>query len=377
MDIPHTASNIPTFSRITKRFGERTILDDISFTVGNGEFLVLLGPSGSGKSTLLKILSGIERPDNGSITLNGRDLLELSSRERNVGMVFQDYGLYPGMNVYQNIAYGLEARKLPRAEIDARVRDAAERLRLSNLLDRNINDLSGGEQQRVALARVLARDADLYLFDEPISNLDPKLRAQARRDIQMLHRMKGKPSIYVTHDQNEALAMADRLAILHNGRLQQIGTPEELLTRPANVFVAGFLGSPPMNILIGKVLVVANNVIVQLGPGCELMLSSHSFLARYAGMPVQVGIPPAAIYLADAQLPAEAHPAGQLNATIETIEPLIGEVVAWLRLPHQPLLAALFRDVDERRLQPGRPVTIVIDQTPLCWFDHESGQALI
>jgi len=363
-------------SRITKRFGERTILDDISFTVGNGEFLVLLGPSGSGKSTLLKILSGIERPDNGSIILNGRDLLALPSRERNLGMVFQDYGLYPGMNVYQNIAYGLEARKLPRAEIDARVRDAAERLRLSNLLDRNINDLSGGEQQRVALARVLARDADLYLFDEPISNLDPKLRAQARRDIQMLHRMRGKPSIYVTHDQNEALAMADRLAILHNGRLQQIGAPEELLTRPANVFIAGFLGSPPMNILSGKVLVAVNNVMVQLSPGCELMLSSHSFLVRYAGMPVQVGIPPAAIYLADAQLPEAVHPAGQLNATIETIEPLIGEVVVWLRLPNQPPLAALFRDVDEQRLQPGRPVTIVIDQTPLCWFDHENGQAL-
>ncbi|MCS6842996.1 MAG: ABC transporter ATP-binding protein [Caldilineales bacterium] len=362
-------------SHLTKRFGNRTVLDDLSLEVQAGEFFVLLGPSGSGKSTLLRILSGIERADAGDVRLNGRDLLALPPRERNLGMVFQDYGLYPHMNAYQNIAYGLEARGLPRAEVDARVREAAARLGLTDLLNRNVNDLSGGEQQRVALARVLARDADLCLFDEPISNLDPKLRSQARRDIQMLHRLKGKPTLYVTHDQNEALALADRLAVLHNGRLQQVGRPEELLTRPANVFVAGFLGSPPMNLLQGRLRREVETLYADLGPGLSLQLPRAP--AGYGKAEVIVGIPPTALYAPGQPLPDEAIPAGPLIGVIADLEPLIGEAVVALRLPGDRTLAALFRNVDETQFQPGEPLAVTVDAAALCFFDPDTGEAVV
>ncbi len=365
-------------SDLTKRYGNRLVLDHVSLTVEEGEFFVLLGPSGSGKSTLLKILSGIERPDSGTVQLNGRDLLALPPRERNLGMVFQDYGLYPNMNAYQNIAYGLEARNLPRAEVDARVRDAAARLGLMDLLDRNINDLSGGEQQRVALARVLARDADLYLFDEPISNLDPKLRAQARRDIQMLHRLKGKPSIYVTHDQNEALALADRLAILHNGRLQQVGAPTDLLTHPANVFVAGFLGSPPMNLLRVRLARPEGNLWLELTPQTRLQPppALTRVLHNFAGDTLILGIPPTALYPADAPLPDDFFPAGHVHATIDFVEPLIGEAVVGLTLPGSDHLTALFREVDETAFRQGEPLSLQVDGNSLCCFDPQTEQAL-
>ncbi len=239
---------------LTKHYGERVVLDNIQFSVSEGEFFVLLGPSGGGKSTILRLVCGIEIADRGKISLNGRDITNLPPRERNIGMVFQDYGLYPHMNVFENIAYGLEARGMPKEEINRRVMEATEKLGLKPMMQRIIVDLSGGEQQRVALARALAKNADLYLFDEPLSNLDPKLRAQARRDIVMVHRTKQKPSIYVTHDQNEALAIGDRIAIIAKGRLQQVGTADDLIRHPANMFVAGFIGTPPMNLLSGAVL---------------------------------------------------------------------------------------------------------------------------
>ncbi|MCC7206062.1 MAG: ABC transporter ATP-binding protein, partial [Anaerolineae bacterium] len=232
-----------------KSFGRNTVLNDINLTVPEGEFFVVLGPSGGGKSTLLRILCGIELPDSGEIILNGRNITQLPPRERNIGMVFQDYGLYPHMDVRENIAYGLEARNMPKAVVEERVKAAAAKLGITPLLERVVVDLSGGEQQRVALARALAKDASLYLFDEPLSNLDPKLRVQARRDIVMVHREKHKPTLYVTHDQTEALASGDRIGVIAAGRLQQVGAADDLIQRPANLFVARFIGSPPMNLV--------------------------------------------------------------------------------------------------------------------------------
>ncbi|MBE2272082.1 MAG: ABC transporter ATP-binding protein, partial [Anaerolinea sp.] len=199
---------------LTKTLGGRKVIDRVSFTVEDGEFFVLLGPSGCGKSTLLRLICGLESADSGEIYSSGVNITGFSPRERNLGMVFQDYGLYPNMNVYQNIAYGLEARNVPKAEIEKRIPAAAEKLGLSALLRQNITELSGGEQQRVALARAMVKDADAYLYDEPLSNLDPKLRHKARTDIVAVHNLKRKPSVYVTHDQSEAFAMADRIAIL-------------------------------------------------------------------------------------------------------------------------------------------------------------------
>lgn len=361
--------------QLNKNYGQRAVLNDISFTVSDGEFFVLLGPSGGGKSTILKILCGIEKADAGRVILAGREITHLPPRDRNVGMVFQDYGLYPHMNVFENIAYGLEARNYPKEEINTRVREAANRLGLTPLLARVIVDLSGGEQQRVALARALAKDADLYLFDEPISNLDPKLRSQARRDIQMVHKAKQKPTLYVTHDQNEALAIADRIAIIAKGQLQQVGAPHELLARPANLFVAGFLGAPAMNLLPGSLAPAesGDGYRVQIAPGFSVPLPAawNAALRAYGKTKVILGIPPAAF---------DIQPS-QTNATIalgqiDFVEPLIGEVIVSFTLPGALLASAVFQNVDESDLLLGRNLPLGVDSSQLCLFDPESEQAL-
>ncbi len=250
---------------LVKRFGKNLVVNRVSFHVNDGEFFVLLGPSGGGKTTILRMICGLELPDDGRIVLNGQDVTKLNPRQRNLGMVFQDYGLYPSMDVYGNIAYGLEARHVPKAKIQKLVPQAAAKLGLTPLLHNNINDLSGGEQQRVALARILVKDADAFLYDEPLSNLDPKLRYQARRDIISVHRTKQKPSIYVTHDQTEAFALADRIAVIAKGHLQQVGTSDELIETPANMFIARFVGSPPMNLLTGNLVRKDLDYVVQVG----------------------------------------------------------------------------------------------------------------
>lgn len=361
---------------LTKRFGARAVLDGISLSVEEGEFFVLLGPSGGGKSTILRILCGIETADAGEISLAGRAITNLPPRARNIGMVFQDYGLYPHMTAFENIAYGLEARGLPRAQIQARVTEAAEKLGLTPLLERVIVDLSGGEQQRVALGRALAKDADLYLFDEPISNLDPKLRARARRDIQMVHRAKGKPTIYVTHDQTEALAIADRIAIIANGRLQQVGTADDLLRRPANLFVAGFLGSPAMNLLRGELIFDAGQsayrVSLSLALSLPLPAAWTPALQAYGKSAVILGMPPAAIF-PDAVIAAEPEAQVQaVPAELADFEPLVSEVIAQLTLPGGLSVAAVFQNVDETTLQAGSALTLYLDVSQVSLFDPDT-----
>ena len=212
-------------NHLTKQLAGNTIVDDVSFEIADAEFFVLLGPSGGGKTTILRLICGLEAPDSGTIVIDGRDVTTSPPRERNIGMVFQEYGLYPNMDVFHNVAYGLEARGVPKAEVRERVTQAAAVLGLSTMLGQSVVDLSGGEQQRVALARALAKDASVYLYDEPLSNLDAKLRHHTRRQIMDIHQRKRKPSLYVTHDQGEALAMADRIGVMAKGRLQQVGTP--------------------------------------------------------------------------------------------------------------------------------------------------------
>ncbi|MGE5530455.1 MAG: ABC transporter ATP-binding protein [Patescibacteria group bacterium] len=233
---------------LTKRFGSTAVLDGISFTVEDGELFVLLGPSGCGKSTMLRIIAGLEEADAGSVLFNERNILGLPSRERNLGMVFQDYWLYPHMTVAENIAYGLDARGFNRNEISRRVAEVLDLLSLRGYADSGVTDLSGGEQQRVGLARAFVKDADAYLFDEPLSSLDAKLRNQMRQYIMQLHKRTGKATIYVTHDQLEAFALADRIAVMQKGRIMQIGTPRDIFDHPQNVFVARFVGLPPMNL---------------------------------------------------------------------------------------------------------------------------------
>ena len=364
---------------LVKSYGAKEVIANISFSVRDGEFFVLLGPSGGGKSTILKVISGIEKADSGRILLAGKDITNIPPRDRNVGMVFQDYGLYPHMNVFENIAYGLEARGMPKAEIATRVKESADRLGLTPLIDRVIVDLSGGEQQRVSLARALAKDAEVYLFDEPISNLDPKLRAQARRDIVMLHRMKQKPSLYVTHDQNEALAIADRIAIIAHGKLQQVGSSNDLIQNPANLFVAGFIGTPPMNLISGIFATDGQGRLqVEFTPGLALTLPdywNHSLL-NYQGKRVVVGIPPAAIYpagmAADNELQA---PLSHLEGEITFVEPLVSEIIVALKFNDMVHASAVFTGVDETELEVGSRLRVAIDGGQIRLFDPETEQA--
>jgi multiple sugar transport system ATP-binding protein len=237
------------FSDVSKRFDEVEAVSGLSLDIGDGEFMVLVGPSGSGKTTALRMLAGLESITAGEIAIGDRVVNRVAPRERDIAMVFQDYALYPQMSVFDNLAFGLRRRKVEKARIDERVRQAAELLDIGPLLDRRPGQLSGGQAQRVALGRALVRDPQVFLMDEPLSNLDAKLRTQTRGEIKRLQHEVRTTTVYVTHDQVEAMTMGDRIAVMNNGLLEQVGTPEELYELPANRFVAGFIGSPAMSFL--------------------------------------------------------------------------------------------------------------------------------
>ena len=234
---------------VTKSFGETDILKGINIDIQDGEFLILVGPSGCGKSTLMNIIAGLEDATSGTLELAGKDVTVASPKDRDIAMVFQSYALYPTMNVARNISFGLEMRKVPKEERDRIVNEVAKLLQIDHLLDRKPSQLSGGQRQRVAMGRALARSPRVFLFDEPLSNLDAKLRVEMRTEIKKLHKRLGTTIVYVTHDQIEAMTLADRIAVMKDGIVQQLGTPDEIYNNPANMFVAGFMGSPPMNFI--------------------------------------------------------------------------------------------------------------------------------
>jgi sn-glycerol 3-phosphate transport system ATP-binding protein len=242
------------FRDVTRRYpGDVLALKNFNLTVADGEFLILVGPSGCGKSTALRLLAGLDKPTTGEIRIGSTVVNGLAPGERDIAMVFQNYALYPHMTVYRNLAYGLRQRKTPRAEVDRRVRETAKLLEIDQLLDRKPGQLSGGQRQRVAMGRALVRQPQAFLLDEPLSNLDAKLRNQVRGDLKRLHRELPVTSIYVTHDQVEAMTLGDRLCVMAGGEVQQIGTPDEIYNHPANTFVAAFMGSPPMNLIAAEV----------------------------------------------------------------------------------------------------------------------------
>jgi ABC-type sugar transport system ATPase subunit len=238
-----------TVERIEKRFGPTRALSEIDLTVRDREFVVLVGPSGSGKSTLLRIIAGLDYPSEGRIAIDAKAMNGVAPKDRDVAMVFQSHALYPHMTVYDNLAFNLRIRGIAREQIDAKVKEAAARLEITELLKRRPHQMSGGQRQRVAIGRALVRDPKVFLFDEPLSNLDAELRARLRTEIKRLHRELQRTSVYVTHDQIEAMTLADRVVVLRGGRIEQVGAPEELYARPANTFVGGFIGSPAMNLV--------------------------------------------------------------------------------------------------------------------------------
>ena len=275
--------------KIYKTFGKMEVIHGISCEIADGEFVVLLGPSGCGKSTILRMIAGLERVTAGDIAIGGQVVNHLEPMERDIAMVFQNYALYPHMSVYKNMAYGLKIRGLPKAEIDRRVQDAANMLGLTNLLDRKPRQLSGGQRQRAAMGRCIVREPKVFLFDEPLSNLDAKLRVQMRLELRNLHEKFGTTSVYVTHDQVEAMTLGDRLIILNDGRAEQIGSPLEVYERPATVFVAGFIGSPAMNFFNAQVS--ADGLTVKL-PGNDQLPLSQKGIPAQQGQDVILGIRP-------------------------------------------------------------------------------------
>ncbi len=360
---------------LVKRFGNNLVVNQVSFHVDNGEFFVLLGPSGGGKTTILRLICGLEQPDEGKVFLGGQDVTRLAPRQRNIGMVFQDYGLYPTMDVFGNIAYGLENRHMPRAEIQKRVQEAAEKLKLTPHLHRDVSDLSGGEQQRVALARILARDADVFLYDEPLANLDPKLRYQARRDIIAVHKLRHVPSVYVTHDQAEAFAIADRIAVIAQGRLQQIGTPHELLEAPANLFMARFIGSPPMNLLPGQMTQRDGRFIVQVKGTDFLLPETWQEVVAQANSPEMVlGIQPQAIVPAW-QVANSDQELCLFDAQVTDLETLIGEVNVYLKLDDDRNLTAVWPE-PENLPNIGEKLRVGVAPDALYLFDPRTERAL-
>lgn len=259
---------------LVKRYGAVEVLHHIDLEMAENEFTVLVGPSGCGKSTTLRMIAGLESVSDGEIYIDGKPVSNLDPKDRGLAMVFQDYALYPHMNVARNISFALRLQKRPKAEIEAKVREVAEIVGLTDFLHRKPGALSGGQRQRVAMARALAKNSDIFLFDEPLSNLDAKLRGQMRAELAVMRQRVQKNMIYVTHDQIEAMTLADRIVVMHGGYIQQQGTPEELFKRPANKFVAGFLGSPPMNFLDAD-LVAEGGVLIAHGDGFRLAIPAE------------------------------------------------------------------------------------------------------
>lgn len=281
---------------LNKFYGNQHILKDINIDSQDGEFLVLVGASGCGKSTLLNSIGGLDTIDSGSIYNRDREITPLSPKERDIAMVFQTYALYPTMTVRDNIAFGLKMKKLPAAQIDDKISEVATILQIENLLARKPAQLSGGQRQRVAMGRAIARDPALYLFDEPLSNLDAKLRVDMRLEIKKLHQRVGKNIVYVTHDQIEAMTLADRIAIMKDGRIVQIGTPDEVYNRPRNIFVAKFIGTNPINLLKVKVIAESDRPAVLLAAGGgNVTVPLPPALQAYAGREILLGLRPESI----------------------------------------------------------------------------------
>lgn len=281
-----------TLEGVVKDFGATRIIRGVDLAIADGEFVVLVGPSGCGKSTLLRLIAGLDSVTGGRIRIGTRDVAPLSPAERGVAMVFQSYALYPHMTVARNLSFGLENLRMARAEIDRRVRDAAEMLQIDALLQRKPRELSGGQRQRVAIGRAIVRDPQVFLFDEPLSNLDAALRVQTRGEISRLHKRLKATMVYVTHDQIEAMTMADRIAVLNGGRVEQFGAPLELFDRPANQFVAGFIGSPRMNFYAGRVVAGAADGVTVDVPGFGTGRFAVDGRGVAAGDAVTLGIRP-------------------------------------------------------------------------------------
>ncbi len=345
------------YERIAKRYGPVTVMDDVSFGIGEKRFVVLLGPSGCGKTTLLRMTAGLEKVTGGDILFEGRRINDVHPRDRDIAMVFQSYALYPQMKVRDNIAFGLQVRKEPKAEIERKVAEAAEILDLEPLLDRYPKALSGGQRQRVAMGRALVRHPKVFLFDEPLSNLDAKLRGQMRLEIRRIHDRLDTTTIYVTHDQIEAMTMADDIVVMRAGRVEQMGSPEEVYDRPANCFVADFIGSPSINLLDGTVGREAGSPVARVG---EHAFALPADTPATDGQAVRVGLRPLDIEV------VQGEAGDAVTGAIEFVENTGAETHLHVRLGEHTVRAV---SNERLRVARGERIGLRIDPSKMHLFD--------
>ncbi|WP_047465268.1 ABC transporter ATP-binding protein [Rhizobium rhizogenes] len=333
-------------------YGDHTVIEKMSIDIAPREFLVLLGPSGCGKSTLLNAIAGLQDITGGEISISGKNVTWEEPKDRGIGMVFQSYALYPHMTVKKNLSFGLRVAGLPKAEIEARIARTASLLHLEQLLDRRPSALSGGQRQRVAIGRALVREVDVFLFDEPLSNLDAKLRNELRVEIKKLHQSLGNTMIYVTHDQVEALTLADRIAIMRDGVIQQLGSPSEIYHRPTNLFVAGFIGAPAMNFMEGAIT-FRDGVPVFESNGLTIDVSDYPFLAPPKAGPTTLGVRPEHI-APDGR--AKGWPT--IPGVVSVVEPMGADAVIWFDWAGQSLS---YRIMGDATLDPGAEIAPGLD----------------
>ena len=392
------------FDEVTKVYGDGTkAVDSLDLDVADGEFMVLVGPSGCGKTTALRMVAGLEEISSGAVRIGQRVVNHVPSRDRDIAMVFQSYALYPHLSVYENIAFGLKVKKMPKAEIDRRVRNAAQVLGLEPFLKRKPRALSGGQRQRVAMGRAIVREPSAFLMDEPLSNLDAKLRVQMRAEVSRLQRDLATTTIYVTHDQIEAMTMGDRVAVMRKGELQQVADPQTLYDRPVNLFVGGFIGSPAMNMLEATVVRANGSLALDVGQQRlgldEATVATHPALRSYEGRTVILGIRPED--LEDASLEPDAPADRRMHGVVELREALGSELVVHFTVEGTQL--ALTEDVKELAraadvvavpepregsavlvgrfnvragAEEGKPVDVAVDIRSLHFFDPETSKGI-
>ncbi len=354
---------------IRKSFGDTLVIDDCSLRIEDKEFLVLVGPSGCGKSTLLRIVAGLEKASSGQILIGDRVVNDIPPKDRHIAMVFQNYALYPHMNVYKNMSFGLRMRKTPKDEIDRQVRRAAKILELDDLLKRKPSQLSGGQRQRVAMGRAIVRNPEVFLFDEPLSNLDAKLRVQMRLEIRKLHERVPTTIIYVTHDQVEAMTLADRIAVIDHGVIQQVGPPEDVYNHPASAFVAGFIGSPPMNFLPVTIEAVDGGFVAR-AKELSIPISGGDAVAMLKDKKTTLGIRPEHIHLKakdiDRDIPVSVH--------CDVVETLGSAVVLVGRIGEDRISALLPAGT---KISAHQDVRLYINSDEIKIFDAETGKGIL
>lgn len=361
--------------QLFKRYGTVTAVRDLNLEIRDREFMVLVGPSGCGKTTALRMIAGLEEITEGRIKIGDKIVNDIEPRDRDIAMVFQNYALYPHMDVYENMAFGLKIRKMPKAEIEKRINDVAKLLDIDTYLKRKPRELSGGQRQRVALGRAIVREPQVFLMDEPLSNLDAKLRVQTRAEIIKLHRRLGITTIYVTHDQVEAMTMGDRIAVMKDGVLQQCDEPMKIYNEPVNMFVGGFIGTPSMNFIpatlkkepSGRFMVDAGSFII------DTRITDTDLLEKWAGKKVIAGIRPADIYDRNLKNPVDATEGNSLTVEVDVVEPMGDVATLSLTIGDHELVAVID---GATQAKSGQKLPIVFDIARTHIFDPETEQAI-